>query len=133
MSSDNSPSTPYTERTALLLLAANERRLSQLTAEEEEDVASELERAVSKEEQEMKGSMVGERLPYNDYTTIDWLHDLVFCFSLLISCPDICFVDDLFLWKRFNGFYLGQIFVSLPPHPRSKGIAISLPRQLRCL
>jgi chloride channel 3/4/5 len=32
---------------------------------------------VSKEEQELGGTAVGERLPYNDYTTIDWLHDLV--------------------------------------------------------
>ena len=32
---------------------------------------------VSKEEQELASSSVGERLPYNDYTTIDWLHDLV--------------------------------------------------------
>lgn len=32
---------------------------------------------ISKEEQELRGSAIGERLPYNDYTTIDWLHDLV--------------------------------------------------------
>ncbi|KIW06589.1 uncharacterized protein PV09_02305 [Verruconis gallopava] len=32
---------------------------------------------VSKEEAALAGSTVGERLPYNDYTTIDWLHDLV--------------------------------------------------------
>lgn len=32
---------------------------------------------VSKEEQELAGTAIGERLPYNDYTTIDWLHDLV--------------------------------------------------------
>ncbi|KAN0117440.1 Chloride channel [Hyaloscypha variabilis] len=32
---------------------------------------------VSKEEQELAGTAVGERLPYNDYTTIDWLHDLI--------------------------------------------------------
>lgn len=34
--------------------------------------------AVSKEEEQlMAATSVGERLPYNDYTTIDWLHDLV--------------------------------------------------------
>lgn len=33
--------------------------------------------AVSKEEQALGNTLVGERLPYNDYTTIDWLHDLV--------------------------------------------------------
>ena len=32
---------------------------------------------VSKAEQALSGTAVGERLPYNDYTTIDWLHDLV--------------------------------------------------------
>jgi len=32
---------------------------------------------VSKEERELAGTAVGERLPYNDYATIDWLHDLV--------------------------------------------------------
>ncbi|KAL2067297.1 hypothetical protein VTL71DRAFT_1721 [Oculimacula yallundae] len=32
---------------------------------------------VSKEEQELAGTAIGERLPYNDYTTIDWLHDLI--------------------------------------------------------
>lgn len=32
---------------------------------------------VNDEQQLMATSAVGERLPYNDYTTIDWLHDLV--------------------------------------------------------
>ncbi|KAH8809797.1 chloride channel [Hyaloscypha sp. PMI_1271] len=32
---------------------------------------------VSKEERELAGTAVGERLPYNDYATIDWLHDLI--------------------------------------------------------
>lgn len=32
---------------------------------------------VSKTELEMGQTAVGERLPYNDYTTIDFLHDLV--------------------------------------------------------
>lgn len=32
---------------------------------------------VTKDEQALAGTAVGERLPYNDYTTIDWLHDLV--------------------------------------------------------
>ncbi|KAK0115400.1 hypothetical protein ONS96_013856 [Cadophora gregata f. sp. sojae] len=30
-----------------------------------------------KHEQELAGTAIGERLPYNDYTTIDWLHDLI--------------------------------------------------------
>lgn len=41
------------------------------------DTSSILSSHVSKEEQELAGTAVGERLPYNDYTTIDWLHDLV--------------------------------------------------------
>jgi chloride channel 3/4/5 len=32
---------------------------------------------VSRDEQALGETAVGERLPYNDYTTIDWLHDLV--------------------------------------------------------
>ena len=32
---------------------------------------------VSRDEQMLRETAVGERLPYNDYTTIDWLHDLV--------------------------------------------------------
>ena len=32
---------------------------------------------VSRDEQLLGDTAVGERLPYNDYTTIDWLHDLV--------------------------------------------------------
>lgn len=30
---------------------------------------------VSKEEHALGATAVGERLPYNDYTTIDWLHE----------------------------------------------------------
>lgn len=30
---------------------------------------------ISKEEHALGGTAVGERLPYNDYTTIDWLHE----------------------------------------------------------
>ncbi|KAF2869831.1 chloride channel-like protein 3 [Massariosphaeria phaeospora] len=66
-----------TERTALLYHVANDRRLSQLQHEQDEEVRSIISSAVTKEEQQMAGSTVGERLPYNDYTTIDWLHDLV--------------------------------------------------------
>jgi chloride channel 3/4/5 len=32
---------------------------------------------VSKEELALGETAIGERLPYNDYTTIDWLHDMV--------------------------------------------------------
>jgi hypothetical protein len=33
------------------------------------------------EEVKMADTAVGERLKYNDYTTIDWLHDLVHHYS----------------------------------------------------
>ncbi len=63
-----------TERTHLLLQVANDRRLSQI---QQADVESLISSHVTKEEQALSGTPVGERLPYNDYTTIDWLHDLV--------------------------------------------------------
>ncbi|KAF2842404.1 chloride channel-like protein 3 [Patellaria atrata CBS 101060] len=66
------------ERTGLLLHPPHDRRLSQLQHDDEvlsaQSIAAS---AVSKEEQQLAASTVGERLPYNDYTTIDWLHDLV--------------------------------------------------------
>jgi chloride channel 3/4/5 len=64
------------ERTRLLYYVTNKRRSSQLQHQDEE-ARSIISPAVTKDEQHMSGSAVGERLPYNDYTTIDWLHDLV--------------------------------------------------------
>ena len=50
-------------------------RLQSISAEiDGESIASS---HISKEEQALGETAVGERLPYNDYTTIDWLHDLV--------------------------------------------------------
>jgi len=69
-----------TERTALIYHVANDRRLSQLQHEHDVEAQSIILSAVTKEEQQMAGSTVGERLPYNDYSTIDWLHDLVWLF-----------------------------------------------------
>lgn len=73
------------ERSHLLLQAANNRRLSavQLDSRAQSIRTS----ALTKEEDMLKGSTVGERLAYNDYTTIDCLHDLVsttVCCSLLL-------------------------------------------------
>ena len=64
-----------TERTKLLGHTAHDGRLNAL--QQEEEVQSLIESHVSKDEQALHNSVVGERLPYNDYTTIDWLHDLV--------------------------------------------------------
>jgi chloride channel 3/4/5 len=61
------------ERTPLL----HDRRLSHLQREQDVESASTISSTLSKEEQQLTDSTVGERLPYNDYTTIDWLHDLV--------------------------------------------------------
>ena len=64
-----------TERTKLLYNAANDRRLS--AVQQETEARSVIGSHVSKDELALHNSPVGERLPYNDYTTIDWLHDLV--------------------------------------------------------
>ena len=62
------------ERTKLLYHIANDRRLSAVAQEDE--VSSIIGSHVSKDEQALSAAPVRERLPYNDYTTIDWLHDL---------------------------------------------------------
>lgn len=41
------------------------------------EVESLLSSHLSKDERALRSSPVGERLPYNDYTTIDWLHELI--------------------------------------------------------
>ncbi|KAL8785216.1 MAG: hypothetical protein Q9213_003485 [Squamulea squamosa] len=64
-----------TERSHLLPRLAYDRRFS--AVQQEADAESVLSAHVSKEEQLLVSTSVGERLPYNDYTTIDWLHDLV--------------------------------------------------------
>ena len=61
------------ERTKLLYHVANDRRLSAVLDEDAQSVISD---QVSKAEQALGSTSIGERLPYNDYTTIDWLHDL---------------------------------------------------------
>ena len=65
---------PANERTQLLLHVANDRRLSAIRQEDADTVLS---NNLSKKEQALSFTSVGERLPYNDYTTIDSLHDLV--------------------------------------------------------
>ncbi len=65
-----------TERTRLLCHVANDRRLSIL--QQDMEANSIITSAITKDEQAIAGqSTIGERLLYNDYTTIDWLHDLV--------------------------------------------------------
>lgn len=57
------------------LLSAEGRRMN--TLQHQSDAQSIISSQLSKEEQLLSDTAVGERLPYNDYTTIDWLHDLV--------------------------------------------------------
>lgn len=61
-----------TEHTRLL-----DPRVAELQARKGSRAGSLISSHTSKDEQELGGTAVGERLPYNDYTTIDWLHDLV--------------------------------------------------------
>jgi chloride channel 3/4/5 len=68
------------ERTHLLdprVAELSGHRRSSHRINELNEASSTISSHVSKEEQELAGTAVGERLPYNDYTTIDWLHDLV--------------------------------------------------------
>lgn len=67
------PNLEHNDETTRLL--ASDRRLNNLRREE--DAESIISSHLSKEEQALSETAVGERLPYNDYTTIDWLHDLV--------------------------------------------------------
>lgn len=67
---DDSPS----EETALLPPSLHQKAFGRLL---EDETSSIVQTHVTKDEQALAGSAVGERLPYNDYTTIDWMHDLV--------------------------------------------------------
>jgi len=66
----------HNEQSPLLAPQGQARRLSRLVQQDEE-ANSIIKSHVTMEELAMGGSTVGERLNYNDYTTIDWLHDLV--------------------------------------------------------
>ena len=63
-----------TERTHLLP-TLHDRRFSAI--QQESDAQSVISSLLSKEEHALGKTPVGERLPYNAYSTIDWLHDLV--------------------------------------------------------
>src|SRR2546421_12801916 len=81
-----------TERTHLLNATADrgarrqsvlDRRLEDIR--QESTASSIISSHLSREEQALSGTAIGERLPYNDYTTIDWLHDLVSALTALIA------------------------------------------------
>lgn len=65
------------ESTHLLPRVQRDRRSHIQSVVNEADGVSISSSYISKEETLLGETAVGERLPYNDYTTIDWLHDLV--------------------------------------------------------
>ncbi|EXJ77799.1 hypothetical protein A1O3_10028 [Capronia epimyces CBS 606.96] len=56
---------------------ADERTRLLSSIAHEPDTTSLVSSHISRDEQALGETGIGERLPYNDYTTIDWLHDLV--------------------------------------------------------
>lgn len=68
---------------------------------------------VSRDEQLLRDTAVGERLPYNDYTTIDWLHDLV-------RRNDSC------TRRNTDKRKTGQRLVPLPIYPRAQRSPLQL-------
>jgi hypothetical protein len=100
-----------TERTALLHPVANGNHLSlpQRQREHDAEAQSIVTSVVTKEEQQMGDSTVGERLPYNDYSTIDWLHDLVclefwYCFECVEGLDSVFSTD----YNLFDDLTTGQ-------------------------
>jgi chloride channel 3/4/5 len=59
------------------LLLPHNKRLGSVSVRRGSDVESIISSHISRDELALGDTAVGERLAYNDYTTIDWLHDLV--------------------------------------------------------
>ena len=87
MPHDPEPGQLENERTHLLVHAPHDRRLSAIR--HEDDVQSIISSRLSKEELALGRTPLGERLPYNAYSTIDWLHDLVFACHPQQSCSNM--------------------------------------------
>ena len=88
------------ERTKLLYHVASDARPSAVTQEDE--IASFIGSHVSKDEQALSSAPVGERLAYNDYTTIDWLHDLVSTILPHLDLTDRWQVKDSFRYRAIH-------------------------------
>lgn len=58
-------------------LLPHHKRLGSVSVRHGSDAQSIISSHLSKDELALGSTAVGERLAYNDYTTIDWLHDLV--------------------------------------------------------
>lgn len=59
------------------LLLPHNKRFGSVSVRHGSDAESIISSHLSKDELALGNTAVGERLAYNDYTTIDWLHDLV--------------------------------------------------------
>jgi len=94
-----------------------DHRLSKL--QQDEEASSIIKSHVTREEQKMSGTSVGERLPYNDYTTIDWLHDLVEQDRTTLLAPGA------------DSIRSGQRFVSTSLHTQPQGTAVQDREPLR--
>lgn len=117
-----------TEHSHLLPHAINDRRLSDVlnerrrsSVQQDAETRSILSSHVSKAEQALASTPVGERLPYNDYTTIDWLHDLVR--PLLRSQSDVLTTIRSRTPSDFGPFTLEKVYgiASTLPLTRAKG------------
>ncbi|KAK5076467.1 hypothetical protein LTR64_006053 [Lithohypha guttulata] len=103
------------ERTHLLPTSFDRRRSRLLSVAAEVDGASIASSHVSKEELALGETAVGERLPYNDYTTIDWLHDLVkdsFRYRTIRSKPGLRY-RLLVLWDSAEGWVASALIGTL--------------------
>ncbi|KAK1809533.1 hypothetical protein LTR12_016095 [Friedmanniomyces endolithicus] len=94
-----------------------DHRLSKL--QQDEEASSIIKSHVTREEQKMSGTSVGERLPYNDYTTIDWLHDLVERDGSTSRAPEADIIR------------LGQRLVPTSLHTQPQGTAVQDRQPLR--
>ena len=94
-----STASEVTEHTHLLAAQIRDRRISAIHDEEAQSIISS---HVSKEEAALGDSTIGERLPYNDYTTIDWLHDLVRTPNRQHAITDAIQVKDSYRWRALH-------------------------------
>lgn len=102
------------ERAPLLEASVNQNHIVRL----DEDVESMVQSHLTKDEQNLYDASVGERLAYNDYTTIDWLHDLVRFYQATEEKKDKTRTD--FMLMNINMcmllIYTGQRLVSISIH-----------------
>ena len=96
----------------------NDRRRS--SVQQDAESRSILSSHISKAEQALAATPVGERLPYNDYTTIDRLHDLVR--PLLRSCGDVLIITRSRTPSASEQFTPEEVYgtVSTQPSTRAK-------------